>query len=382
MTLKTICQLIQGNIEPADAPDMDWDTIVAEARRQGVAPLIYWRLAQDGQLKNIPEAAQNALREAYATTWMNNQRILSELSTLARLFQQADIPAVVLKGACFVLTLYPDIGLRPMSDLDIMVPKARVTEAVQIAAGLGYLDAAPEAVPGMNARVNHHVWLQKPDAPAHLLEIHYSLVADQGFTFAVPVDWFWEQAQPIEAKLQQEYPALLMLSAEAQILYAAAHATLQHGFKETPLRWFYDFDRLARRYSHQIDWQALIEQAQHLEWGSALGAYAAETVKYFETPIPINIQETLAGLSDRHSHLVQSQKQAAATQTLSELQAIAKLQGVEKLSKLIALLTPTPAYMRWRYGLEKNWQLPAAYLRRWAGIAQDGLRTLAALLKR
>jgi hypothetical protein len=112
------------------------------------------------------------------------------------LFQQAGITPVLLKGACFALTIYPDIGLRPMGDLDLLVPKAQFAEAVRIARSLGYVDSGPEAAPGLKDLLSHEACLVKLDGSV-VLEIHHSLVADQTFTYSVPVDWFWEQTEPL-----------------------------------------------------------------------------------------------------------------------------------------------------------------------------------------
>jgi hypothetical protein len=96
----------------------DWELLIREAQTQGVGPLVYWTLSKSGKFSSLPESARNSLRIMYSSTWMHNQMIFKELEVLAHLFNQAGIPVVVLKGACFALTIYPDIGLRPMSDVD------------------------------------------------------------------------------------------------------------------------------------------------------------------------------------------------------------------------------------------------------------------------
>jgi len=73
----------------------------------------------------------------YSSAWMQNQKIFKNLSS-SRLFDQAEIPIVVLKGACFALTIYPDIGLRPMG-IWIYCPQSKISQAVQIAKMTGYV---------------------------------------------------------------------------------------------------------------------------------------------------------------------------------------------------------------------------------------------------
>ena len=165
----------------------DWSFLLQSAHQEGVGPLLYWRFSKSGMFNALPEETRNSLRAMYASTWMHNQRILKELETLTRLFRQADIPVVVLKGACFALTIYPDIGLRPMGDLDLLVPKNDLAEAVQIAKTIGYEDTAPEASPGLRDLINHEICLQKTGEHSITLEIHHSLVADKTFVYAVPV---------------------------------------------------------------------------------------------------------------------------------------------------------------------------------------------------
>ncbi len=372
-------QIIAGNAADTDLSSTDWQALVAEANGQGVAPLIYWKLSQAGKLSFLPDFARASLREAYAATWMANQKILQELELLARLFNEAGIPVVVLKGACFALTIYPDIGLRPMGDLDILVPKAKLDQAVQIAREQGYVNAVPDAAPGLNDLIGHHACLRKLESPTNLLEIHDSLVAEQFFTYAAPMGWFWEQTQPLE---HAKYPNLHMLTPTAQVLFAAAHAMLQHGAQNAPLRWFYDIDQLIRVYQDKLDWDALISQARVFEWGSALSAALAQTEKLFDTPIPAPVRATLLELSDRHTELVERKHSRPATHTLIELQKISSMTSYARFRQFMALLAPGPAYMRWRYKLKNNWGLPAWYLFRWVGIFKDAIMTLISILKK
>ena len=253
----------------------EWEQFISKAQEQGLAPLLYWVLSKSGNFSSIPESTRNSLRIKYAATWINNQAILKELETLAEAFKQAGIPMVVLKGACFAQTIYPDIGLRSMGDLDVLVPVSKVSEAVRIARLFGYfeyVEAEPEASPGLRGMFNKDVCLQKSDPHLITLEIHTSLVANRSFRYAVPIDWFWEQVEPMRTiSMKSEDPKLFMLSPTAQILYGIAHLMFQHEGYEAPLRWFYDLDRLVRFYSGRLDWDLLLSQARIFEWGVGFG---------------------------------------------------------------------------------------------------------------
>ncbi len=360
----------------------DWNLLIGKAHAEGVAPLLYWTLSKSGKFSSLPDLARNSLRAMYSGTWMRNQKILKELETLTRLFTQADIPVVVLKGACFALTIYPDIGLRPMGDLDILVPKEKLAEAVKIAMSLDYADTLPEASPGLNDLLSHHACLQKTGEHPISLEIHHSLVADKSFVYSVPVDWFWTQTELLDESLQTKYKDLRMLTPIAQILFAATHAMLQHGGKNAPLRWFYDLDRLIRLYSERLDWGLLLSHTWEFEWNSALDAALSQTNAYFNTPIPEQVRTSLSEQSDRHQQLVALMQIQPATHILEERQKILSLNFYGRFRLILALILPAPAYMRWRYQLKTSWMLPAYYLIRWGGILKDAMQTLLFLVKR
>ncbi|MBI5965733.1 MAG: nucleotidyltransferase family protein [Chloroflexi bacterium] len=381
----TLSLISTGRLEGLDWKSFStayWDLLIAKAHAEGVAPLVYWTLSKSGKFSSLPESARNSLRAMYSATWMHNQRIFKELETLSHLFHQADIPVVVLKGACFALTIYPDIGLRPMGDLDILVPKAKLVDAVQIAKTLGYEDALPEATPGLRDLLNHEICLQKMGEHSITLEIHHSLVADKSFVYSVPVDWFWTQTELLEPSSRKKIENLCMLTPTAQVLYAASHAMLQHGGKNTPLRWFHDLDLLIRVYGERIDWDLLLRQAKIFEWGSALDAALSQSNEYFNTPIPEDVRINLWKNSDRHQQLIALLRNKPATHILEEQQKLLTLNWYGRFRLMLALIVPAPAYMRWRYQLKTSWVLPAYYLIRWWGILKDAFRTLYLLVRK
>jgi hypothetical protein len=363
--------------------DTDWEALTNKARSEGVAPLVYWAFSRSERLSSLPQATRNFLRISYASNWMQNQRNLMELEVLSHAFAQAEIPIVVLKGICFALTLYSDIGLRPMGDMDVLVPNPKLSEAVRIARTLGYTDVKPEASSGLRDLLNHEICLQKKGPLPITLELHNSLVAEKTFVYAVPMDWFWRQTEPLDtSSSQMKFENLLMLTPTAQVLYAASHAMLQHGGVNTSLCWFYDLDRLIRHYDGRMDWDLLLSQARIFNWGSALHAALAQTVAYFNTPIPEYVRTSLSEGTDRNQRLVALKQNRPATHILEEHQQILSLNLYGRLRLVLALIAPSPTYMRWRYQLKSSWALLAYYPIRWWGIAKNAFYTVIALLKR
>jgi hypothetical protein len=361
----------------------DWDLLMHNAQAEGVAPLVHWELSRSEKILFAPKSVQNSMRAMYFSVRMNNQAIIKELEILTRHFDTAAIPVVVLKGASFVLTIYPDIGLRPMADLDLLVPASKLSEAVQIAKTLEYVDVVPEAFPGLRDLLGDEICLQKTGMPFIMLELHNSLLVDKSFTYAVPVEWFWEQTEPIEGlSSDRRINNLRLLTPTAQVLYASAHAMLKHGGRDTSLRWYYDLDRLIRFYADRMDWNLLLLQAKTFQWGTALNAALFQTYNYFGTPIPDHVLAELPEINDRHRNLIALKQIKPSTRVFEEYQHLMARKWYGRLILILGLIMPGPAYMRWRYGLKTYWALPAWYLYRWWGILKDAIMTVLLLVRK
>jgi hypothetical protein len=370
------------DINEASFSDDEWRTLAHKAHGEGVAPLLYWKLSKSERLSFLPQETRNFLRLMYASTAIKNQIIFNELESLARLFHQAGIKVVALKGVSFALTVYPSIALRPMGDMDLLVPKEKLADAIEVAKSFDYRNAAPDASPGLSNLLNHEIQLQKNGGQSIMLELHHSLVGVKAYSYAVPVGWFWEQTEPLKpSSSKMFFGNLFMLTPEAQVLFAAGHAMLQHGRQFSPMRWFYDLDQLIRLYNARMDWELLLSQAKAFEWGSALDETLKQTVAYFNTPVPERVLVSLSEVSDRYRGLVEIKPTRLTTHTHLERHKLLSLNTYGRFRLILALLIPSLSYMRWRYKLKSSWLLPIYYLFRWWGILKDAVRTVFSLIQ-
>ena len=445
-TYRTLCRLASSQACPefhrrADAAftstlgSDDWRLLAATARREGVAPLLYHALkeqrSRDGrvqgrggeqsssphlpispspQLSCVPPDVQTDLRQAYYATTARNLLIYRELSRILAALAagppdrnlqspisnlqlptsnlQPPIPVILLKGAALAATLYPSIGLRPMGDLDILVPGERLAEAVACLKALGYIEPYPEMAAGLNALAGHHVNLQGGRDIHLTVELHWTLIGGEHDWRSPSLPWFWQQTEPIP-NTQSPIPntqysisnlqpptSILQLTPTAHLLYLCAHLMLQHGEARSVLRWFYDIHLLVTQESHRIDWDELILRAQEFHWAAALYAALAGTAARFATPLPAGLLESLMDGADPRDQALVQRKARLQTRWESISDALASISWRARLRRLLAITIPSPTYMRWRYKPHPVWLWPLCYPYRWLDILREGLSTL------
>ena len=129
-----------------------WDRVPHDAEANHLAPLLdVWLRTHD---HNAPEAVVHQLRAlALRHAAWHRTRTAALLEILGE-FDRLSIDALVLKGAALAWMIYPSPSLRPMVDLDLLVPRARAGEAQ---AALGRLGFGMEPEPGRFRRNAHHL---------------------------------------------------------------------------------------------------------------------------------------------------------------------------------------------------------------------------------
>lgn len=163
------------------------DLLVAQAARQGLLPLLFE--AQGG----MPAVVQNALERHRGFKRVHSARTARLQDAISRLCGVlADEPLVLLKGADYMRRLYPRPDLRPMDDVDVLVPRARIDEVCRRlqAAGL-----RPEFPAGPLSRLpSYHERVFDWDGV--VVEVHHSFI--QRPRHRVDYDAVWERCVPLD----------------------------------------------------------------------------------------------------------------------------------------------------------------------------------------
>jgi len=370
-TLHTLAALISGQVKPETVPPADWPQITGLARQHGLEPMLWWSLKQAGcdvssnpVWKTLSRRAL-ALTLGYAIQAHSQQEISAALTT-------AGIPALWLKGAALALTIYPDPALRPMIDLDVLVPIDRCTEALAILQTLSYnrndvrdglFGHRSSDRPDENLPKKQHYYLRGGAGGRVVVELHFRLMGENDQL--LPLDrlvWFWNQTRPLtmaDGSVGQG------LSLEANVLYLSAHAVLQHSESEIFLVRNLDLHLLITQQSP--DWKIVIDQAVELGWTYAVEHALEQARDYFGSPVPESVlAELRTRRSTRESNLIGWRKQIVGAKRLGWIRRqLRGLTPMERVQCLCRSAFPTSAYMRQLYGLRPGQAVWVYYFRRW-----------------
>jgi hypothetical protein len=152
----------------------EWAGVPALAEEQGMAPLLYTHLKTAGV--SLPLTVKRELQGLYLRHRQANRVRMRVLRDVLAAYEAAGIQVLVLKGAALSHLIYPEPGLRPMSDLDILVPNSELWRAQRVLAELGFnVPRSP------TARLPHRHLAAATLQTAGLsigVEIHYKLYSD------------------------------------------------------------------------------------------------------------------------------------------------------------------------------------------------------------
>ncbi len=240
--------------------DEGWTALIEMATRHGVAPLLYQRLKAPPLAGCVPDGVRERLRGLYLNTAACNVRLYEELRLLLLALRAAEIPVIVLKGAYLAEQVYRNIALRPMSDIDLLVPANRAREAwgVMKELGGGYRLIYP-ATETLIPSFGKDFVCQKPNGFAPV-EVHWTIkITDE--KDCMDGEELWQNAQA--ARIAELDTATL--SVEDFLLHLCLHASYQHEF-DFGLRALYDIAVFIERFESEIDWSALRARVLHHHW--------------------------------------------------------------------------------------------------------------------
>ena len=217
---------------------LDWKYIITKTCQEGVSGIVFHHLQKYNLAEKLPPDVHSYLLSCYNMNFKQNLLILCQAKRLLRQLNQAGITVVVLKGLALMEHNYPSLGMRGMSDIDILVRKDDLLKADQCLALIGYTPRDSTAVKAMSNPSGYLASLdyRKDSVSFVSLHIHWHIVNTSipatMFAGHVDMERIWEKSVPAEIADTE----VRILSPEHTIIYLCEHALrVGHSFNRLVL---------------------------------------------------------------------------------------------------------------------------------------------------
>jgi Uncharacterised nucleotidyltransferase len=201
---------------------------VAAAESHRIGPL-FWRALGAAGARDALGAQESTLGAMVDAFRMEALLLMPRAVALAvRPLTEAGLEPVVFKGPA-VAASYPEPGLRPMDDIDLLLPVEDHWRAVELLQHAGWRVARPEG------RDHYDTVLLHDEVPSLSLEVHYGLEEPSRRVTSLDPRALWSRRVPLCCGGTEAFG----LSQVDQLVVLAAHAGKPfHGF--TRLMWIAD----------------------------------------------------------------------------------------------------------------------------------------------
>lgn len=248
-------------------------------------PLLYKNLCT----LSIEDPLIDLYRAHYQQSWIHGTQLLQDFSNILSLLGEHGIPTLLFKGAALVIKYYKDPALRPMTDCDVLVPKDKALECIQLLHERGW-----HPIQGFTwERVIDRMHLMKGVNIAHNkhsdVDLHWHLLRD--FVLSNVDETFWESSIPIEINGIQTRT----LDPTDQLYQTLAHG---HRWNEVaPIRWIADATFILNATDTSILWDRIVQTAQRTRLTMRIRSALSYLSDTFALPIPKIVLDEMASIS-------------------------------------------------------------------------------------
>jgi hypothetical protein len=332
---------------------LDWQTLVVLATREGTAPLLHFHLRRLDLLQRLPSAAAHRLTAVTNLAWANSVVLEDRWAEATIALTRAGVETLTLKGMALAGTVYPERGLRPMADIDLLVRPADRRAAVKTLRGLGYRTLGEEA----EQAARNFTELVRDGT---LIDLHWHAARYLRFDRVVDVDHdgFWRRARPLVSSGVRS----LALCPEDLLLHLILHLTLGSEFGR--VLWYSDVDAVIR-CAAELDWERLAAVAERWRVRALTGFVLGVVHDSFDTPLPSGLLERLSCGRVRRA-MVSSCIGASSPPSLGPRRGdtrvyLAQTLLMDRPADVLRLLAwtffPSGTWLRVHYEIEAWWQL-------------------------
>lgn len=350
---------------------LDWNYIMECSVTQGISPLLYRNLSKISNGKGIPNETMKCLEKMYYSNLARNMLLYDELGKILTAFKRAGFDAIVLKGAFLAEEIYKNIGLRPMSDVDLLIKEKDLQKAKKELTELKY--SATSVFPTrLHEQFQTVLGEELPFIHQNkgiFIEIHWDIQPPQA-PYKIDVNKFWNNVNPVKIAGVETLCFTSEDLLQHLCLHLDKHINNNAAPPARPLRDYCDIAEVTRHYKDTINWNYLLQSSKDYGIENPIFQGLSTAKRYFGAFVPEYILSELEPVkSDTHFEVIFKRtiegdlKKKNYRDETGYLMNLEKIDGFWNKSRIIlGDVFPSKEFMMYRYSIKSEKQVYMYYL--------------------
>lgn len=260
----------------------DWDYFCTLIIERGMAPLFYKKIPLLKNKTLLPASNFQLLQQTYFHTLSRSTLMYNAFAEIAKVLSDNYIPVIALKGIYLSEKLYGDVGLRQMSDIDLLIKPEDADKCHEIFAGLGYKSQEEELTEfEKKLEIVHFDPLVKNGIS---VELHLKLHRDNE-KYKLDTSSLWSNAKLVSINSQLVYT----LDLYDTLIHLCVHVDRHAKIGGVQFTGFNDIVNLLDVYNGSLDWDQLSKYCKQYNAEREVYKYLILLNKYMGACVPDNV---------------------------------------------------------------------------------------------
>ncbi|HJX35019.1 MAG TPA: nucleotidyltransferase family protein, partial [Desulfatiglandales bacterium] len=270
--------------------------------------ILYKNLKDSG----IPQSTLASFKDYYLSIAARNIIKINALEQIEGALGRDQIEVMTLKGASLFNTTYPDIGMRPMGDLDLMVSPDKQQRFVNLLYDLGYRK---------NPLLPHIFNKDRVVIDMHTHAMNIDRIANRAGLFPAGMGPIWSKSIP----WREDCKWLRRPDEVDNILLLSQHC-MKHSFSK--LIWLVDILRIIRTNDFMF-MSDLLKRSDYLQQGKSLSytLYLLNRIFYHETERNLVPEGLSQGISRLERGILEAKANGESIEFIGPIISMSCVQG-------------------------------------------------------
>jgi len=344
---------------------LNWTEVLSLSKKWAVHAYLFHCIESNRMTTHVPENEYQALKQMYQRQVMQTLYLKRQLHELQKQFTQNNIPFCLIKGAELIDTIYQNMPVRPMSDIDILCHPKDISKIQGMLNQMGYYQKSMHQSHELQMLASH-----RKHFPAffhdsrHTIEIHFNIFPDATDQEDLTRE-LWNAARPEKSSTQ------FHLNPLHHFMYLCHHLAyhILSPREGLVLYWFFDIYQWMLQYQNEVttpfnlslDTKTLdrihfVLNIVFNEWGRIEGFTEAG----FNENINGHQKISLCTIIQKHTEedVVEKKKRILSYYWQIFFDKDPKWSFKTRLLYWFRLFFPQVSYLRDRYQIQSQWALP------------------------